>query len=242
MTCSTHIRSKITGRSDQTMGAGLEAIRAPDAGVAPKGNRSHGRTLHRYSRCGTRIVSPDGRIVATESAGAPEIAPPQKQIGQLTQAGRFNSASRHRIEADIRDRFESSATDNPRLRPRPVVVPSDNRAPTERKQAAGISARRRRTISTRRRRRTISAGRRRRTIIVRRRRIISRRRRVVTRRRAVGDGAADNCASGEAAENAGADSAAVTAGICRSRSGQSGKANARSADKRNERLMHKFSP
>ena len=105
-----------------------------------------------------------------------------------------------------------------------------------------VSAGRRRTISARRRRRTIGIRRRRRAIIVRRRRIISRRRRVVTRRRAVGDSATDNRASGEAAENAGADSAAVTAGICRSRSGQSGKANARSADKRNERLMHKFSP
>ncbi len=71
----------------------------------------------------------------TESVGVLEIAPSQKQIGQLTQAGRFNSASRHKIGADIRDRFESSASDSPHLRPRPFVVPSDSQAPTERRQA-----------------------------------------------------------------------------------------------------------
>ena len=134
-------------------------------------------------------------------------------------------------------------------RPRPITHtfdPDPSLSPvTTRRQLSvsrrRVSAGRRRTISARRRRRTIGIRRRRRAISTRRRRIISRRRRVVTRRRAVGDSATDNRASGEAAENAGADSAAVTAGICRSRSGQSSKANARSADKRNERLMHKFS-
>lgn len=223
------------------MGAGLEAIRAPDAGVAPKGNRSHGRTLHRYSRCGTRIVSPDGRIVATDRQARRRLRRHKSKSASLRKPA--NSIRRHAT----RSRRTSGTDLNC---PRPITHtfdPDPSLSPvTTRRQLSvsrrRVSARRRRTISTRRRRRTISAGRRRRTIIVRRRRIISRRRRVVTRRRAVGNSATDNCASGEAAENAGADSAAVTAGICRSRSGQSGKANARSADKRNERLMHKFSP
>jgi hypothetical protein len=72
----------------------------------------------------------------TESEGTREIAKSQKQIGQLMQAGRFNSASRRKIGADISDRFGSSASDNPHLRPRPFVVPSGNQAPTERKRAA----------------------------------------------------------------------------------------------------------
>src|ERR1700681_2666141 len=64
---------------------------------------------------------------------------------------------------------------------------------------------------------TISLGRRR-TIGVRRRRIVTgrrrrRRRRVISRWRTVGDGAADDGASGDAADYSRADGAAITAGI-----------------------------
>ena len=201
-----------------------------------------------------RTVKPLADIrVAAHASFHPTVASwrPNRQARRKLHRHKSKSASLRKPANSIRRHAtRSRRTSGTDLnRPRPITHtfdPDPSWSPvTTRRQLSvrrrRVSAGRRRTISTRRRRRTIGIRRRRRAISTRRRRIISRRRRVVTRRRAVGDSATDNRASGEAAENAGADSAAVTAGICRSRSGQSSKANARSADKRNERLMHKFS-
>ena len=65
--------------------------------------------------------------------------------------------------------------------------------------------------------------------------------RVIARRRAVCDRAADDGARGDAAEDAGADAAALASGVCGSRRRQRSKADAGCGGKADERLMHVFS-
>jgi hypothetical protein len=69
------------------------------------------------------------------------------------------------------------------------------------------------------------------------RRIITRRR---WRRRAVGYSTANDRARGDAAQDAGAYRAAVTACICIARRDERSKANARGARNRNKRFVHVF--
>jgi len=57
----------------------------------------------------------------------------------------------------------------------------------------------------------------------------------------VGDGAAYDRARKEAAKYSSADGAAETLCVCSPRDSQCGKADARGADKRNQRLVHVFS-
>src|SRR5580692_5356241 len=118
----------------------------------------------------------------------------KKQTGRLLRAGRKNSAVlRGQDHAGLLTDLNG---------PHPVADTFDPN-PALRPIAAGRELR------------ITGAGRR--PVGSRRRRIISGRRRVIARRRAIGDGAADDGARGDAAEDADADAAAPAAGVGRSR-------------------------
>src|SRR5580692_2122551 len=132
----------------------------------------------------------------------------KKQTGRLLPAGRKNSAllrgqDHAGLLTDLNGPHPVADTFDPNPALRPIAAGRELR----------ITGTGRRAVCSRRR----AIGSRRRPIGFRRRRIISGRRRVIARRRVVGDGAADDGAGGNAAEDAEADAAAPAAGVGRSR-------------------------